>query len=490
MVWGGRFKSPPSDLSIRFCSGRDVTAIPMADGQLIQYDIWTNLAHCTMLHKAGILSSTELSELKAALVDLSIKAQKGEYTLDPSKEDVHINLEHYITYEKNIEAGKKIHTGRSRNDQIATDMRLALRDETLRLLWDLVTLAKQTIEVGEREIETMMPGFTHYQPAMLTTVAHWLTNWSQGLTRDIEALLDILQLMNRSPLGAAASFGTSWPIDREYTAELLGFDGVEENTLDCIVSRGEFESRLAAAISILMNRFSTISQDLILLSTPYYGLVQIHDSFATGSSIMPQKKNPDFAELIRAKAALSHGITVGLLGIQKGSMSGFNRDVQSGKYLILDLFRECRDIPLILANVIQTLTFHRDEMLSKCRQGFMNSADVADWLARTHSLAFREGSDLVSRDVTYSEAYGELTLEAINRAIKETKSSAKVSGADIAFLNSPQAMLNEKNHIGAPSPQAVRRTIANQKTQLTQSENRVRQLESKTATSSKACAAL
>ncbi len=486
-VWGERLEAPPSDLNLRFCSGRDVAAIPMADELLIPYDIWTNLAHCTMLHSAGILSFREFSDLKRSLIDLGGKAQRGEYRLDPAKEDVHINLEHTITFELGVAAGKKLHTGRSRNDQIATDMRLALRDETLRLLRDLAELAKQTAGTAEGETETVMPGFTHYQPAMLTTAAHWLTNWSQGLLRDMEALLAVLRLMNRSPLGAAASFGTSWPIDREYTAELLGFDGVEENTLDCIASRGEFESRLAAAISILMNRFSTISQDLILLSSPYYGMVRIHDRFATGSSIMPQKKNPDFAELIRGKAALSHGITVALLGIQKGGMSGYNRDTQSGKYLIFDLLRECRDVPKILAGVIETLTFDRKEMLHKSRQGFMNSVDVADWLARKHSLPFRECYELLSLAVKYSESHGELTLEAMDRAIEETESNARIGREDVTFLNSPQAMLNDKSHTGAPSPTAVKKTIANQKVQLERLGKDISAIEKKTEKARKEC---
>ena len=480
-------QSSPSEANIRFCSGRDVATIPMADEQLIQYDIWTNLAHCDMLHTVGILTRREHDDLKSSLIALSEKAEKGEFPLDPAKEDVHINLERHLTFEMGIVAGEKLHTGRSRNDQVATDMRLILRDKTLLLAKRIRELAIQALQAGDGEAETAMPGFTHCQPAMPTTAGHWMASWSQGLIRDIEAILSILELMNRSPLGAAASFGTSWKIDREYAAELLGFDGVEENTLDCIASRGEFESRLAAAISVMMNRLSTISQDLILLSMPYYGMIRIDDSYVTGSSIMPQKKNPDFAELIRGKAALSHGIAVSLLGIQKSGMSGFNRDTQLAKYLIFDLFRECEEAPVVLREVIQTLAFDQVEMESKCRQAFINSTDVADWLSRKFSLPFRESYELLSSAVKYCEAEGELTLRAINRSLKENGRTVEIAEKDIAFLNSPKAILQEKNHTGAPSPKAVRRNIANQRAKLEQLGKEIAKINTKIETAKKRC---
>ncbi len=465
-VWGGRLDASPSELNIQFCSGRDVKELPKADEELTHYDIWTNLAHTEMLHKVGILSKREFTDLKSALIELNQKALQGEFTLDPAKEDIHINTEHYLTFEKRVSASQKMHTGRSRNDQVATDMRLILRDKSHQLIKGISSLTAQILKTAESVTDVMMPGFTHYQPGMLTTAAHWLTSWSQGLLRDLSALRDIVRLMNRSPLGAAASFGTSWPIDREYTAMLLGFDGVEENTLDCIASRGELESRLASAISILMNRLSTISQDLILLSTPYYGMIKIHNRFVTGSSIMPQKQNPDCAELIRGKAALAHGFTMSLLGIQKGGMSGYNRDTQPSKYLIFDLFRECEDAPMILSGVIASLTFNTEEMLNKCHTGFMNSADVADWLARKFSLSFRACYELLSLAVKYSDEAGELTLEAMRQAIKEIKSPVSVTQRDIDFLNTPNALLKDKSHTGAPSPASVKRMISNQKKAL------------------------
>ncbi len=338
-------------------------------------------------------------------------------------------------------------------------MRLYLRSSVLELTKNIERLIQSILKRAEQETETIMPGFTHYQPAMPTTIAHWMTCWSQGLIRDLHSLYNDLKMLNLSPLGAAASFGTTWPIDREYAAELLGFDGVENNSLDCISSRGENETRIAASISILMNHLSTISQDIILLGTPYFNMIKVDDRFVTGSSIMPQKRNSDFAELIRSKAAQSQGILTSLLGIQKGSMSGYNRDSQQTKYLIVDLFRECFDAPVVLSGVIDSLGFKKAEMKKRCQVGFINSADTADWLAQRFSLSFRDCYEVLSLAVKYSEDAGQLTFQAMNKAINEIGLAISISEADIDFLNTPELLLNKKNHTGAPSKSSVLKTI-------------------------------
>ncbi len=465
-VWGNRLSAPPDELNIRFCAGRDVTSIPMADEVLLEYDVWTNLAHAKMLCKADILSDQEYKQIKDALLSLENDYKNGEFHLDPDKEDVHINIEHYVTFDKKVEAGKKLHTGRSRNDQVATDVRLYLRNCVLELSDNIEGLIRSILKRAEQETETIMPGFTHYQPAMPTTIAHWMTCWSQGLLRDLKSLYHDFKTLNLSPLGAAASFGTTWSIDREYSAELLGFNGVENNSLDCISSRGENETRIAASIAIFMNHLSTISQDIILLSTPYYNMLAVDDRFVTGSSIMPQKRNPDFAEVIRSKAALSQGILTSLLGIQKGLMSGYNRDSQQTKYLFNDLFRECVDAPIILNGVIESIAFKRAEMKKRCEVGFINSADTADWLAQTFSLSFRDCYEILSLAVKYSEEVGKLTLQAMNKAIDEVGLRISISQDEVNFLNSPELLLNKKSHIGAPSKKSVLETINSQNSAL------------------------
>jgi argininosuccinate lyase len=461
-VWGGRLNTPPDKMNIAFCSGRDVAAVPMADELLLKYDIWTNLAHVKMLNHCGILKDDECRGLCDALVALDSKVQQGAFHLDPQKEDVHINIEHHITHTLGIEAGKKIHTGRSRNDQCGTDIKLYLRDQLLEISENVKILIEAILKKATPELKSVMPGFTHYQPAMLTTAAHWLTSWSQALLRDLERLYQDLQLLNHSPLGAAAAFGTSWAIDREYAAQLLGFDAPDENSLDCISARGEYEARAAATLSFLMNHLGTIAQDMMLLSMPYFGMLVIPDQYVTGSSIMPQKKNPDFAELIRGKAACCHGALASLLGIQKGSMSGYNREYQLSKYVIMDTFRECLDAPLILSGVINVMTFNRKEMLAKAQKGFMNSADVADLLARKFNLAFRDCYELLSLAVKNCEDAGQLTKEGLEKAIDHLGLPVKLSKRDIHLFNSPYLLLQEKGHTGSPSVGSVKKMIASQ----------------------------
>ena len=244
--------------------------------------------------------------------------------------------------------------------------------------------------------------------------------------------------------------------------KLMGFDAPDENSLDCISARGEYEARAAATLSFLMNHLGTIAQDMILLSMPYYGMLVIPDQYVTGSSIMPQKKNPDFAELIRGKAACCHGALASLLGIQKGSMSGYNRDYQLSKYVIMDTLRECLDAPVILSGVVNAMSFNRAQMLAKAQKGFMNSADVADLLARKFSLAFRDCYELLSLAVKNCEDAGQLTREGLEKAIEHLGLPVKLSQKDIRLFNSPRLLLQEKKHTGAPSVGSVKKMIDSQ----------------------------
>jgi argininosuccinate lyase len=465
-VWGKRLSDAPDRLALTFTSGRDVAGLPMADELLLPYDIWTNLAHVRMLHHCGILTDAERSELCRALASLDAEARAGRFQLDPAKEDVHINIEHHLTHVCGLESGKKIHTGRSRNDQAGTDIKLYLRDQLLQIALRTAGLIARILAKAPAELDAVMPGFTHYQPAMLTTAAHWLTGWSQALLRDLERFAQDIEMLNRSPLGAAAAFGTSWGIDREYAARLLGFDGPDENTLDCITARGEHEARATAALSFLMNHLATMAQDMILLGMPYYGMLAIPDRFVTGSSIMPQKRNPDFAELIRGRAALCHGLLGALLGIQKGCMSGYSRDFQLSKYAVMDAIRECADAPLLLGEVVAGMAFRRDEMRAKAGKGFMNSADVADLLARRHGLSFRDCYDLLSLAVKHCDAEGELTLDGLQQAVAETGLPVRLTAAEVRLFNTPEALLAEKRHTGAPSRKAVEAVIASQAERL------------------------
>ena len=454
-IWGKHLSNPPDEQNILFCAGRDVQEIPMADQILLPFDIWTNRAHCIMLQKQEIISGSCLRKILNGLGKLENLIEEGNFELDPEKEDVHINVESFVTEDQGVDAGGRMHIGRSRNDQTACDMRLFLRSSCLKLFFAVKNFASDLLVQAEGNAESVMPGFTHYQPAMVTSWGHWLCSYIQGLCRDLERLEFALSLVNRNPLGAAAAFGTSWPIDRALTTKLLAFEKIDFNTLDCIVSRWENEAQLAHSISLLMNHLSIVAQDLIFLSHPYVGVIQIDDNYVTGSSIMPQKKNPDFAEIIKSKASLAHGMLSGLLSIQKGAMSGYNRDTQTSKYLIMDLIRECESAPLILQGVLESLTVNHKKMKELSETDFMNATDIADHLARKLNLPFRECYHLTAKSVKLSAPELKITNEALRKTLEEIGQPAEIAD-DMNKMQEPLKLIEQRLHHGSPSPEQTR----------------------------------
>ncbi len=454
-VWGSHLTHTPAEQNILFCAGRDVKSLPMADEVLLPYDIWTNRAHSIMLYQQKIISDETLVPILQGLTELEELVRDGKFALNPEKEDVHINVESFITEKYGVAVGGTMHTGRSRNDQVACDMRLYLRDACLILAKHLLEFASCLLAHAREHQKTVMPGFTHYQPGMITSWAHWVCSYVQGICRDLERVEMTFRQINRNPLGAAAAFGTSWNIDREMTTQLLGFDQVETNTLDCIVSRWENEAQLAQVYTFVMNHLSVIAQDLIFLSLPYVGMIQIDEKMVTGSSIMPQKKNPDFAEVIKSKASFAHGGLMSLLGIQKGGLSGYNRDTQLTKYLIMDIIRECEQAPVILKSVFETLHVHIDIMKQRSQEGFMNAVDVADYLARTLHLSFRECYNLLALTVKYSQHEGQISHIALQKALKESNYDVEVLPEMVSSLNDPYFVLNQRMHQGAPAPDTM-----------------------------------
>tara|TARA_Y100000748_G_scaffold215396_1_gene180686 strand:+ start:461 stop:1963 length:1503 start_codon:yes stop_codon:yes gene_type:complete len=454
-IWGKHLSKPPDEQNVLFCAGRDVQEIPMADQILLPFDIWTNRAHCIMLHKQKIISENCLRKILTGLGKLENLIEEGNFELDPKKEDVHINVEDFVTEDQGVDAGGRMHIGRSRNDQTACDMRLYLRSSCLNLFFAVKNFASALLLKAEENAESVMPGFTHYQPAMVTSWGHWLCSYIQGLCRDLERLEFALSLVNRNPLGAAAAFGTSWPIDRALTTKLLAFEKIDFNTLDCIVSRWENEAQLAHSISLLMNHLSIVAQDLIFLSHPYVGVIQIDDNYVTGSSIMPQKKNPDFAEVIKSKASLAHGMLSGLLSIQKGAMSGYNRDTQTSKYLIMDLIRECESTPLILQGVFESLKVNHKKMKELSETDFLNATDIADHLARKLNLPFRECYHLTAKSVKLSAPELKITNEALRKTLEEIGQPAEIAD-DMNNMQEPLKLIEQRLHHGSPSPEQTR----------------------------------
>ena len=457
-IWNSRIEDDDSELNVLFCAGRDVQKLPMADEVLLPFDIWTNRAHSIMLEQQGLISKPTLKSILDGLNKLETLVKSGKFLLDPQKEDVHMNVEYFVTEQLGIEVGGRMHIGRSRNDQSACDMRLFLRSFSVNLFKSVNKLANTLLFQAEKHAESVMPGFTHYQPAMFTTWGHWLCSYVQGLCRDLERLSLAISQINRNPLGAAAGFGTSWPIDRDLTAKLMAFEKVDSNTLDCIVSRWENEAQLAHASSMLLVRLSIVAQDLIFLSHPYCNLIRIADNFLTGSSIMPQKKNPDFAEIIKSKASLAQGMLSSLLSVQKGNLSGYNRDTQVTKYLIMDLIRECEFVPIVLKDVFESLIINKKEMKKKCEDDFMNSVDFADHLSRKLNLPFRECYQVLAKAVKLSEKNNLISNKALKNSLKELGCSSDII-QDFKYLQSPKKTLEQRQHLGSPSPKQTFKQI-------------------------------
>ena len=449
---------PVLESNVNFCAGRDVSSVPMSDELLIMFDIWVNYAHCKMLNRQSIISDEEWVELEIHLRELMQAHKKKEFKLDPTLEDVHTNIENYIT--QRCKAGKKIHTGRSRNDQVTTDVRLFVRSELVNFLFSLDKLIDAILLQAEKELYTCLPGFTHYQPAMWTTFGHWLTCWVQGLVRSYKRLYSDLLELNISPLGSAAAFGSSWNIDRELTAGYLAFDGVQLNTMDCITARGEFEAKVTADLCLLSNQFAVISQDLMMLSHPYFNMLQIDEHFVTGSSIMPQKKNPDFAEVIRGKCSVIQGLLVSLLSIPKGLISGYNRDTQFTKPLLIDVFREISQVPAVLKEVIGTLKLNKQRMKKLCQENYTYTADLTDIIARKYGLGFRDSYRCVAQAVNISKGKP-LKIEHLKQAVRKLGINLDIDFdlEQLLDLKEPIKIISTKDHLGGVAPKSVKQMV-------------------------------
>ncbi len=449
-VWQTPERGSAKEEFVSFSAGRDMQALPAADSTLVPYDIWTNQAHAIGLWHIGVYNVAQIKKILMKLVHLREDWSKGEWELDPSLEDVHINIESYLTEACGEDIGGKIHTGRSRNDQVATDMKLYARDILLEFSDDLYYFIDHLLSHARNHLKTAMPGYTHHRKATLTTWAHWCASYAQSLHRQLMIFQSLYDRMNTCPLGAAASYGTTWPLEREKTARLLAFDGVQENTLDAIVSRGETETEIVHGLAMMFKRFSTIAQDLILFSSDEYGYLILPNEFTTGSSIMPQKRNPDFAEAIKGKSHLLLGYANSLLSMNACNISGYNKDIQWSKYIFMDAIHEARGAARILGDVFQSLEVNKEQMQSAAKSGFLNAVDIADHLARFCKISFRQAYHIISDAVGKSKD-GQLSLEYINQQL-EGKTLNSITPQEWADLQDPQHCLMQRDHIGSPHP--------------------------------------
>ncbi|WP_177420919.1 argininosuccinate lyase [endosymbiont of Lamellibrachia barhami] len=436
------------------------TASVEFDQRLYQHDIQGSIAHATMLEKQGILTATERDDIIRGLETIGESIAQGDFEWSIAQEDVHMNLEAALT-EAIGDAGKKLHTGRSRNDQVATDIRLWLRDEIEVVRDGIQRLQQALLDLAEREADTILPGFTHLQTAQPITFGHHMMAWFEMLVRDRERFADCNRRLNVMPLGAAALAGTTYPIDRHYTAQLLGFDRPSENSLDSVSDR-DFAIEFAANASILMMHLSRFSEELILWSSAQFGFIELSDSFCTGSSIMPQKKNPDVPELIRGKTGRIFGHLIGLLTLMKGQPLAYNKDNQEDKEPLFDTVDNLQGSLRVFAEMMPGVTCRKENMRDAAMKGFATATDLADYLVG-RGMPFRDAHDVVGRAVAFGVAEGR-DLSAMS--LEELQGFSKTIEADVFEVLTLEGSVAARDHIGGTAPAQVRAAIARARTAL------------------------
>ncbi|XZG70766.1 argininosuccinate lyase [Chitinibacteraceae bacterium HSL-7] len=453
-IWSGRFSEPVTELVKRY------TASVTFDNRMAEVDIEGSLAHATMLHRAGVLTDDDLAAIKSGMTEILAEIRAGQFDWSLDLEDVHMNIEKRLT-DKIGDAGKRLHTGRSRNDQVATDIRLYLRGAIDTLVALVAELQKSLLDLAEQHAATVMPGFTHLQVAQPVTFGHHMLAYVEMLGRDAERLIDCRRRVNRLPLGAAALAGTTFPVDRNYTAELLGFEAVCQNSLDAVSDR-DFAIEFNAAAALTMTHLSRLSEELIIWMSPRFGFIDIADRFCTGSSIMPQKKNPDVPELVRGKTGRVSGNLVSLLTLMKSQPLAYNKDNQEDKEPLFDTVDTLTDTLRIYADMMRGITVKADAMERAARQGFATATDLADYLVKK-GLPFRDAHEAVAQAVRYAEQQKKDLSELQLVELQTFSPLIEQSVFDVLTL---EGSLAARNHVGGTAPAQVRAQIERWRAQL------------------------
>jgi len=453
-AWSGRFSEPVSKLVKRY------TASVFFDKRMATQDIRGSLAHARMLGKQGIITAADVAAIESGMTQILSEIERNEFRWNLDDEDVHLNIEKRLTALIG-DAGKRLHTGRSRNDQVATDIRLWLRD-TLDLLDALLRdYQAALLDVAENHAATPLPGFTHLQVAQPVTFGHHLLAYVEMAGRDRSRFADCRRRMNRLPLGAAALAGTSYPIDREFVARELGFDGVCENSLDAVSDR-DFAIEFTAAASLVMVHMSRFSEELVFWMSPRVGFIDLADRFCTGSSIMPQKKNPDVPELARGKTGRVFGHLMGLLTLMKGQPLAYNKDNQEDKEPLFDTADTLCDTLRIFAEMVPGIRVKADVMRAALGQGFATATDLADYLVRK-GMPFRDAHEVVARAVRAAEARG---IDLANLLLDELREFSPLIDSDVFDVLSIEGSLAARDHIGGTAPAQVSAAIVRARSKL------------------------
>lgn len=446
-LWGGRFTKETDDLVYKF------NASISFDKRFYAQDIRGSIAHVMMLAKQGILTETEKEEIIAGLTGILEDVREGRLEITEEYEDIHSFVETVLT-SRIGNVGKKLHTGRSRNDQVALDMKLYTREEVLLLDRQVKELLLALYDIMEENLETYMPGFTHLQKAQPITLAHHMGAYFEMFKRDHERLQDIYRRMNTCPLGSGALAGTTYPLDRQYTAAILGFDGPTLNSMDGVSDR-DYLLELLSALSIIMMHLSRFCEEIILWNSNEYRFVEIDDAYSTGSSIMPQKKNPDIAELVRGKTGRVYGALMSLLTTMKGIPLAYNKDMQEDKELTFDAIDTVKGCLALFTGMVSTMQFQEKNMEASAKNGFTNATDAADYLVN-HGVPFRDAHGIV----------GQLVLTCIEKGIsldelslEEYQAISPVFEQDIYDAISMRTCVEKRMTYGAPGPEMMEQVI-------------------------------
>jgi len=453
-LWGGRFAEDTDAFVEAF------TASIMFDKRLANQDIQGSEAHAEMLHKVGVLNAQELADIQQGLAAIRKDAAEGKVEWSIALEDVHMNIEARLTDRIGI-AGKKLHTGRSRNDQIATDIRLWLREQVDFIAGEITRLQQGLVELAEREAHTILPGFTHLQVAQPITFGHHMMAWYEMLERDYERLLDCRKRINVMPLGSAALAGTSYPIDREFTSQLLNFDRPSRNSLDGVSDR-DFAIEFTSVASVIMMHLSRFSEELVLWTSAQFDFINLPDRFCTGSSIMPQKKNPDVPELVRGKTGRVYGSLISLMTLMKSQPLAYNKDNQEDKEPLFDTVDTLIGSLRSFADMMPYVETKPESMRRAAMQGFATATDLADYLV-VKGMPFRDAHEVVGKAVAFGvetkQDLSEMTLE-------ELKQFSDVITEDVFDVLTLEGSVAARNHIGGTAPEQVLLQVAVAKASL------------------------
>lgn len=446
-LWDGRFSEATDAFVEAF------TASVEFDKALAHYDIEGSIAHATMLASVGVLSDGELEQIVSGLTEIAEEIRTGHFNWSIALEDVHMNIESALT-DRIGAIGKKLHTGRSRNDQVATDIRLYLRDMIDQTCLMIRKTQQGILDLADTETETIMPGFTHLQVAQPVSFAHHLMAWFEMIERDHARLVDCRKRVNRLPLGAAALAGTTFPIDRALTAKLLDFEGIAENSLDAVSDR-DFAIEFCAAASLLLMHLSRWAEELILWTSPAVGFIELPDRFCTGSSIMPQKKNPDVPELVRGKSGRVFGSLISLLTVMKGQPLAYNKDNQEDKEPLFDTVNTVLGCLTAFSDMIPAIIPKRDVMRDATLKGYATATDLADYLVKK-GLPFRDAHEVVGKLVALGL---EQQKDLSEIRLEELQAASGLIDEDVFEVLTLEGSLGARDHLGGTAPSQVRRAI-------------------------------